>query len=204
MPDLTKEQLYIILGIIGVVLIGCVIGLYNQNMSIKQSSPDSSLNTIIVDKPAKSEINDSIFVHINGAVGREGVYRLNKGDRLIDLLKLCGAAFDSDLDNVNLAETLTEGQKIYIPKKSLNSLGTDQGRLSTYAAKSLNAKKTVNINRANEKELDSLPGIGPATAKRIVDHRNEKGMFSSIEELKEVQGISEKKFNNLKGYISVN
>lgn len=62
----------------------------------------------------------------------------------------------------------------------------------------------MNINTADEKALDSLPGIGAVTAKRIVDHRSENGRFSNIEELKEVPGISEKKFEKLKKYISVN
>lgn len=201
MPELTKEQLYIILGIIVIVLIGCVFGIYNQNAGIKQSSPESSLQPVIIDKPVKTEQNESIYVHIAGAVINEGVYRLNKGDRLVDLLRLAGVDPYGDLDSINLAEALTDGQKVFISKKAGN-ISTDP----MIDAK-VNADKKggiININTADEKQLDSLPGIGATMAKRIVDHRKEKGRFSNIEELKEVQGISQKKFDKLKKQISVN
>ena len=200
MPDLTKEQLYIILGIIAVILIGCVVGVYNQNMAIKRSSPESSPSVVLPESKGKIE-PVSCYVHVSGAVVREGVYRLNKGDRLIDLLKLSGAASNADLDGVNLAEALTDGQKVLIPKKTGNIISNDQ--VST-ANKAERSTKMVNINSADEKGFDSLPGIGPVMAKKIVDHRNEKGRFSNIEELKEVPGISAKKFDKLKDHVSVN
>ena len=200
MPDLTKEQLYIILGIIAVILLGCVVGVYNQNMAAKRSSPESSPNVILPESKGKIE-PASCYVHISGAVIREGVYKLNKGDRLIDLLRLSGAASNADLDGVNLAEALTDGQKMLIPKKTANIISNDQALTKDKAQRST---KIININAADEKELDSLPGIGPAMAKRIFDHRKEKGRFSNIEELKEVPGISEKKFDKLKKDVSVN
>jgi competence protein ComEA len=200
MPDLTKEQLYIILGIIAVILIGCVVGVYNQNMAAKRSSPESSPSVVLPESKGKIE-SVSCYVHVSGAVIREGVYKLNGGDRLIDLLRLSGVAFNADLDSVNLAEVLTDGQKVLIPKKTVNIISNDQASTTDKAGRST---KIVNINAADEKELDSLPGIGPVMAKKIVDHRNEKGRFSNIEELKEVPGISEKKFDKLKDYVSVN
>lgn len=200
MPEITKEQLYIILGIIAVVLLGCVGGVYNQNMASKRSSPESSPVVVLPESKGKIE-PISYYVHISGAVIREGVYRLNRGDRLIDLIRLSGAAPDADLDSINLAEVLADGQKVIIPKKTIK-IATDNG-IST-ARGSNKASKIVNINAADEKAIDSLPGIGPVMAKRIVDYRSENGRFSSIEELKEVPGISEKKFGNLKKYISVN
>jgi competence protein ComEA len=76
-------------------------------------------------------------------------------------------------------------------------------QISSSVNKTGKANKIVNINAADEKQLDSLPGIGPAMAKKIFDYRSEKGRFSNIEELKEVPGISEKKFEKLKALISV-
>ena len=207
MPELSKEQLYIILGVICIILIGCVIGIYNQNSGQKQSSPAcrqawpvSSPASAIVPLVASAGQPAQIYVHVSGAVIKEGVYRLNKGDRLIDLIKLSGATVSADLDNINLAEPLTDGQKICVPKKTVN-IASNQFQAT--AGKSAKSNKIVNINTADEKGLDSLPGIGPAMAKRIVDYRNEKGKFSNIEELKEVPGISEKKFEKLKSCISV-
>lgn len=200
MPELTKEQLYIILGIIAVVLLGCAVGVYNQNLASKRSSPESSPQAVLLENKGKTE-PISYYVHISGAVIREGVYKLKKGDRLIDLIRLSGAAPDADLDSVNLAEVLTDGQKVFIPQKT-SKIAADN-TIST-AKGSNKASKIVNINTADEKAIDSLPGIGPVMAKRIVDYRSENGRFSNIKELKEVPGISEKKFGNLKKYISVN
>jgi competence protein ComEA len=200
MPELTKEQLYIILGVIVVVLIGCVLGVYNSNMASKQSSPETSPHSILIDNKAKIECA-RCFVHISGAVVREGVYKLNKGDRVVDLLKLSGVASNADLDSVNLAELLSDGEKVVIPKKSGDAVLKRQAPSS--AKLSGKADKMVNINAADEKGFDSLPGIGPVMAKKIVDYRGDKGKFSNIEELKEVPGISEKKFEKLKTLISV-
>ncbi len=200
MPDLTKEQIYIILGIIAVVLIGCVVGVFNSNLASKQSSPETSPPTVLLDNKTKTECA-SCFVHISGAVAREGVYKLNKGDRIVDLLKLSGVASNADLDSVNLAELLSDGEKVFIPQKASNENLIEQMPLSDKL--SSKANKIVNINTADEKELDSLPGIGPVMAKKIVDYRSEKGKFFDIEDLKGIPGISEKKFDKLKSLISV-
>jgi len=200
MPDLTKEQLYIILGIITVILTGCVVGIYNQNVSEKRSSPESSPQTVLIENKVKIQ-PVSCFIHVSGAVEREGLYKMKKGDRLVDLLKLCGVDPAADLDSVNLAEPISDGQKVIIPKKAGNY--TVNMQISSSVNKTGKANKIVNINAADEKQLDSLPGIGPAMAKKIFDYRSEKGRFSNIEELKEVPGISEKKFEKLKALISV-
>jgi competence protein ComEA len=140
-------------------------------------------------------------VHVSGAVNREGLYKLNKGDRLVDLLRLSGVDARADLDGINLAELLSDGQKVIIPKKASNIASGDQAPEKNLSQKGI---KIVNINSADEKGFDSLPGIGPVMAKKIVDHRSENGRFSNIEELKEVPGISVKKLEKLKKYISVN
>jgi len=200
MPDITKEQLYIILGIIAVILIGCVVGIYNQNVSEKRSSPESSPQLVLPESKAKIE-PVSCYIHVSGAVIREGLYKMEKGDRLVDLLRLCGVDQAADLDSVNLAEPISDGQKVIIPKKAGHNTVNMQTSPSVIATGKAN--KIVNINAADEKQLDSLPGIGPAMAKKIFDYRSEKGRFSNIEELKEVPGISEKKFEKLKAMISV-
>ena len=200
MPDLTKEQLYIILGIIFVVLMGCIIGVYNQNLASKPSSPESSPGPVLIESKGKIE-PERCFVHVSGAVKNEGLYKLNKGDRLVDLLRLSGVDARADLDGINLAELLSDGQKVIIPKKASNIASGDQAPEKNLSQKGI---KIVNINSADEKGFDSLPGIGPVMAKKIVDHRSENGRFSNIEELKEVPGISVKKLEKLKKYISVN
>jgi competence protein ComEA len=200
MPDLSKEQLYIILGVIAVVLFGCVIGVYNTNFALKQSSPVTSPNHEIVDIMPKNK-PDGCFVHISGAVVRQGVYKVYKGDRIVDILNLSGVLPDADLDSVNLAETLSDGEKVVIPYRTGKADIKGQASSAKMTGKT---EKMVNINTADEKGFDSLPGIGPVMAKKMLDYRAEKGRFSNIEELKEVPGISVKKFDKLKSLISVN
>jgi competence protein ComEA len=201
MPELTKEQLYIILGIIFILLTGCIVGVYSRNSGEKQTSPESSLPPVLLENKQKTE-DQAILVHISGAVNRQGLYKMAKSDRLIDLLRLSGVSKHADLDSVNLSAPLSDGQRIFIPSKR-----GDVAQISPVSGAEKTSSKTVNkvnINSADEKGLDSLPGIGPTMAKKIFEHRKEKGIFSNIEELKEVQGISQKKFDKLKPYITVN
>jgi competence protein ComEA len=196
MPELTKEQLYLILGIIFIILIGCVYGLFQKNQIVTQSSPfdfaQGKPDEGIIIKQPKSE--GFIYVHISGAVIRPGLYRVNSQERLAAVLEIAGVDAKADLDSVNLASIVTDGQRIIIPGK---------GMRGNYVPEKTEGSKIVNINTADEKTLDSLPGIGPSMVKKIVDHRKEKGVFSNIEELKEVPGISEKKFEKLKALITV-
>jgi competence protein ComEA len=196
MPELTKEQLYIMLGIIAVLLIGAVYGLYQKKTIITQSSPQPS---IIENKPEIVRSTAKIYIHISGAVINEGIFQLSPGDRVVDALKMAKLSQNADIDSLNLAESLKDGQKIVVPKiQMINNFSPNSPKDQPKTG------EKVNINTADEKELDSLPGIGAIMAKRIVEYRTEKGRFASIEELKEVQGISEKKFEKLKKYISVN
>lgn len=204
MPDLSKEQIYMLLGIIFVVLFGCVIGIFSkntaQNESSLQSSPIQQLQSKTPEAVPKTGSIDGIYVHISGAVASDGVYRLNRGDRLVDLIRLSGLSAGADIDSINLAEVLSDGEKVIIPRKTFN-LPPTVSSPARFAAISPSVK--VNINSAGVTEFDSLPGIGPTTAKKILDHRNEKGRFTNIEELKEVPGISEKKFEKLRDLITV-
>jgi competence protein ComEA len=200
MPDISKEQLYIIMAVMVMILIGCAIGVYNQNASGKQTSPLSSPAIQTENKPKKTP-QMAIFLHVSGAVAREGIYKMETGDRMIDLLKLSGVLATADLDSINLAEPLSDGEKIYVPKNSGKSTINGQSAEPAKASSGSNAK--ININLADEKALDGLPGVGPVMAKKIVDYRKANGRFSDIEELKNVPGISEKKYNSLKDRISI-
>jgi competence protein ComEA len=102
---------------------------------------------------------------------------------------------------VNLAELLSDGERVLIPRKHFQIAGSTA--VGSSQIPSIFGSKMVNINSADEKALDGLPGVGPTTAKRIVEYREKAGRFSSIDELKEVQGISDKKFEKLKDSISV-
>ncbi len=207
LPELTKEQLYIVLGVIFVLLIGCMYSLFGGKEIITKSSPRKNASHFSGQAPqTPSVINTevkpktSIFVQISGAVERGGLYKLEAGDRMIDLLKLSRPSRDADIDSINLAGTLSDGQKVVVPDKP-SMIRSEMP--SDPAVKSPGKGPKVNINSADEKELDNLPGIGPVMAKKIISHREDKGRFGAIEDIKNIPGISEKKFEQMKEYISV-
>lgn len=162
-----------------------------------------------------AEIEEKIVVHITGAVKKEGVIYLKKGARIVDAIKEAGGETkEADLSQVNLAYELQDGQKIYIPNKNekvsqyiistngetIDSNGANTGNESTSTSKE-GAK--VNINTATQNELDGLPGIGPALAQRIIDFREENGNFKSIEDIQNVKGIGDSKFDEIRDKIVV-
>ncbi|WP_227767565.1 helix-hairpin-helix domain-containing protein [Zhaonella formicivorans] len=140
-----------------------------------------------------------ILVHISGAVEKPGVYSLKSGSRVNDAVFLAVPLAEADLDALNLAAPLVDGQKIPVPKKgeAPPQIAGAQGISSG------SGTGKVNINTAGLAELDSLPGIGPATAQKIIDYRTQHGGFKSVEELDQVSGIGAKKLEELKELVTI-
>lgn len=139
-----------------------------------------------------------ISVYVSGQVKNISVVTLeDNGDlRLVDAVNAAGGLTSlADADSVNLAEPLTDGQHIHIPTKEIFL------QPQSIAASSASSD-TVNINTADANELATLKGIGPALSQRIIDYRNEHGAFKSIDEIKNVSGIGEKKFAAFKDKIT--
>jgi competence protein ComEA len=137
-----------------------------------------------------------IFVDVTGAVNNPGVYTLNASSRVIDAIKAAGdSAPGADLSTINLARILADGEQIYVDSTQINSKGV---RVS----KSVHSGP-ININRATIGEFDSLDGIGPVIAARIVAFRKTNGPFSTIEDLQKVSGIGVVKFAQIKAKIRV-
>ena len=137
-----------------------------------------------------------IFVDVTGAVNKPGVYSLAGKSRVIDAIKAAGdSAPGADLSTINLARVLNDGEQIYVDSTFVNSSGV---RVS----KSVH-KAPININRATAAELDSLDGIGPVIAKRIIEYRKINGSFTSIEDLQKVSGIGGAKFAQIKAKVRV-
>ncbi|MFQ9248687.1 MAG: helix-hairpin-helix domain-containing protein [Clostridium paraputrificum] len=125
------------------------------------------------------------------------IYRLDEGSIVEDAIKIAGGTTsEADLIKINRAEKLSDNQEVIIPIK-----GQDESESFVSSASSSSGK--VNINTANETELDSLPGIGPAKAVEIIKYREENGKFKSIEEIKNIKGIGEASFEKLKDSIKV-
>jgi competence protein ComEA len=149
-----------------------------------------------------------IVVHAAGAVRQPGVYLLPAGARVADLLDRAGGpTAETDLDRVNLAAPLADGQRLYVPRRGEQApavVGPDGGAGGggEGGAGSLPAGP-VDINTATAEQLDTLPGIGPATAAAIVEHRERTGPFASVDALLDVRGIGPAKLDAIRALVSV-
>jgi len=159
-----------------------------------------------------------IVIYITGAVDYTGLLHLPLDARLDDALKKAQLHADADINALNPAQKLKDGQKVIIPFKALSGeLGaSSQGSFVYVEESKSNAVPRqsetgsygstivrVNINTAGTAELDSIPGIGPALAQRIVDYRVQNGLFSTPEEIQQVAGIGPKTFEKMVLYITV-
>ncbi|EPD54367.1 comEA protein [Paenisporosarcina sp. HGH0030] len=147
------------------------------------------------------EINEVVVVDVKGQVLTPGVYTLTHGSRVLDAIQLAGGILPSaDEKALNLAAKLTDEMVIYVPLIGEKDVATT---ISTTPDSTREKSTIININTADEMTLMTLSGIGPSKAKAILAYREEKGLFQSIEDLKEVSGIGDQTFEQLKDFISV-
>ena len=144
-----------------------------------------------------------VIVDVKGAVKYPGVYELTDADRVADAITLAGGYLDgADATLVNHAQKLQDEMVLYIPLEGEEpTIEIQQFSGNTSSTQADSGK--ININVANETQLTTLPGIGPAKAKAIIAHREEQGKFQSIEGLKDVTGIGDKTFEQLKDLIDI-
>lgn len=166
---------------------------------------DNVINQNIVTATVKED-DKKIKVYVTGAVNNPGVIELNEGERIEDAINLAGGVrADANLEQVNLAYCLEDGQKVYIPninEKEIEYITKENGE--NVLEKNLNSNNSkVNINTGGIEELKNLPGVGESLAQKIIDYRNENGKFKDVEDLKNVSGIGDKKFESMKEYILV-
>lgn len=222
--NLNKEKIkkISIIVIIMVLIIGYFIYQRKNEFTISEEVV-SNENTI--EEPKEEECK-KIIVHISGAVKQEGVVELEEDSRIADAIeKVGGLKENAETKEINLAYKLEDGMKIYIPTKEeiKNKESQEVNRENEYVygetkenssqvnnsqrnsePKETTRNKKVNINKASQEELDRLPGIGPSTANKILEYRKQNGNFKSIEDIKEVSGIGESKFEKIRNMITVN
>ena len=150
----------------------------------------------------EASVEPDAVVYVCGAVRSPGVVRLAPGSRVADALEVAGGATaDAELTAVNLAAVVTDGQPIVVPERGAPAPAG--GAAAAPAAGGAAPGALVNINTASLEELDTLDGVGPSTAQKIVDYRTANGAFKSVEEIKNVPGIGDAKFAALKDSITV-
>lgn len=153
------------------------------------------------EKPKPEEREPRMLtVHVVGAVEKPGLYTLEEGKRVGDAVELAVPQATADLALINMAASLLDGRQIYVPFKgqktaapsgpALDRLGTQDSGL-------------ININTAGAKDLEKLPGIGPALAQRIIDYRESKGHFTRVEDITKVSGIGPAILEKIKSKVSV-
>lgn len=203
-----KETLKSILVVF--VVLGIIVYYFNINKAEKdvfdysKGIIEENIIQNLTNESNKEEMIEKIKVYIIGEVQKPGVVELQKGDRIEQAIILAGGTTQySDLSKINLAYELEDGQKIIVPSIKENvKLDNELFENTDELINDVNEEK-VNINKADETELTNLPGVGKALAQRIIVYRKEKGKFKNIEELKNVSGIGEKKYESLKEYIYI-
>ena len=179
-------------GLIAVSLVAITFSVFlfltTRGSAIAQESPKPVLSI--------SPIQSTILIHVAGKVKTPGVYPLLQGSRVADAIKAAGGALKGvDTSEINLARVLVDGEQIYVGYVS---------KLSATNPKS--TKKftgTININRATKPEFDSLAGIGPVIAARIVTYRNQNGSFMAIEDLLKVSGVGPKTLEKIRSRLTL-
>lgn len=229
MYDLPKP---VMVGMVGVVFIGVFLAVWMiisvmTKPKIVIDSADSAGALTGSETALASEMNDAqansestIFVHVSGAVEDPGLYELDANSRVAQAIEKAGGfKEEADTTSVNLARILSDGEQLYVLMLGQDGMGIEGGAANTHTMDAAGTKETgmsnigsgskstatgkVNINAASVSELVSLPGIGEATARKIVNDRTANGPFKNIEELTRVSGIGDKKLESLRELICV-
>ena len=208
-----------IISIIIAIIILIVIGIYFIINNFEKNENEFEISNIEFEENKIENINaeieetSQIIVHIAGEILNPGVISLDEGARIIDAInKAGGITNEADLSKVNLAYILEDAQKIYIPNvnekeiienRSSEIVKSGSTQENSNTGEKLKNGEKININTATQKELQKLTGIGESIALRIINYRKENGKFNTIEDIKNVSGIGESKFNKIKNDIIV-
>lgn len=232
--DLNRNQQLAAIALIGIALIGLSYALAKPflhtgkgDIEITEAgtSTGDRVNISVAEQPSASQGNPDaqLLVHVAGRVRFPNVYRVAPGARICDAIKAAGGSCsDANLDAVNLAAKVKDGEQVYVPSRkspSVARMGSippsrvtpasvgsiDEGKSSSSSSDKLKSpgEGFVNINSADVTELQRLPGVGPSTAQKIFDYRAQIGRFTSADQLMDVKGIGPKKLEKMRSFISL-
>ncbi len=214
---MTNNRAWIVFGFCGLMIVGITLWMRQQStaspltptaaaLSLLDSSSVVTPTSASTPTPAATATPSLISVYVSGAVQSPGVYALPQAARVNDAVQAAGGfTISADPVRINLAAHLADAQQIYVPELHESSPPpvASASAPNASAASDTSASGRVNINTASASELEQLPNIGPTTAKRIVDYRDDHGPFMSIEDLRSVRGIGPATYADLEPYISV-
>ena len=173
--------------------------LTEENEGASDIVVNQEMDTEEVDKTKDEQETITMMADVKGAVVKPGVYQIEEGGRVIDLIELAGGLQqDADTAAINFAMHVHDEMAVYVPK-----VGEEVNDLLPAQSGDSAGKGKVNLNSAQSSELQTLTGIGPAKADAIIEHRETNGPFKAIDDLKEISGIGDKTFDKLKDQISV-
>ncbi|MCI9365540.1 MAG: hypothetical protein HFJ54_02765 [Clostridia bacterium] len=215
MDMLNQKQKIIVMAIGAIVII--VIGYYYINSTKEVYNYVGVSNDVEVNEEIEEDTKEEIkiVVHVTGAVKNQGIVEVKENARVNDVIEAAGGVTEeADLEWVNLAYKIEDGQKIYIPskeeksenmeeKKEENIVTSESGWQIVNSKQDTLSRLYININTAGTDLLEQLPGIGSSTALKIVEYRKSNGKFKNTEELKNVPGIGEAKYEAIKKFIFV-
>lgn len=185
---------------IGLAIVAIVAGVI-AIFAIVRAIDERTAPPIVIDNAL---VQPGVVVDLRGEVVNPGVYELQAGSRLDDAVVAAGGLTDdADLTQLNLAARLQDGSIVTVPSVAkLTEVGSGNDVDSGGTTSGRQPSSLVNLNTANEQELESLPGVGEVTAGRIIEYREANGPFHSVDDLVHIQGISMKTINGLRDLVT--
>ncbi len=183
--DQESRRIVILCLLAGIILCGVTLSYF-----FLLASPAEKEVTVTDLTDTEHHKEGEILVYVVGAIRHPGVYQLPAKSRVFDVVKAAGDVLPyANTDDVNMADVVSDGDKVYIP---LNPYQTTASK-----------ENLININQASAQELETLPGVGPATAEKIIRYREDNGWFKAKEDIKKVPSIGDSKFQKLSDRITL-
>jgi competence protein ComEA len=208
-PEISRRQLAIYaVGIVVVLLLGAHYVAHGAGAQDPSTGAGAGGADIRIERAGGGRV----IVHVAGAVHHPGVYRLANGARVADAVARAGGATRrAELSGVNLAAKLEDGRQIVVPERAHGPAAGGRGTAPAPAPAAAGATGVapstpaapVNLNTATPEQLDTLPGVGPATVQKIVEYREQHGGFGSVDELGQISGIGDKRLAALRDLVQV-
>lgn len=216
----TSKHRWILIGLVLLVFLGTAVHarltriqhVYLLSDRQEPQEEDTDFSPSASSQPETAEPDPvQIVVHIQGLVHRPGVYTMTEGSRLYELVELAGGLMPDADPMLNLSRKLQDEAFVYVSHKD-DEPPTTHESVGSYPIlhfhpaapnSSIEQDGRVNLNTANSSQLETLPGIGPVLAGRIIEYRQENGSFQRIEDIKKVSGIGDTRYNDLKDHLTI-